>query len=247
MKRDLEVARQRKYVGAAELANETAAILVERGPVQERGTVTEVPDERTIRYYLAEGLLSPAEDKQGTASVFGYLHLLQVLVVKKLQAEHLPIRKIRDLVTGRTERQLERLLGSGEERGTKAANKNEAVRYLESLLTKPSAPTAVARRGPEDGGTGRPATTEMRRFQVSAPETMNSSLPLYSLSAPSSATPSGEVSETWERLEIEPGLELHIRGNYQPPTNAGGLRRLANFILRVVNTIGQKPGKRGSS
>jgi hypothetical protein len=169
-----------------------------------------------------------------------------VLVVKKLQSEHLPIRKIRDLVAGRSERQLERLLGSGEEKGTKDTNKNEAVRYLESLLTKPSAATAVAKRGQGDG-TGRPEAAEMQRSQVAAPELMNSSLPLYSLAAPSSATPSGEVSETWERLEIEPGLELHIRGNYQPPTNAGGLRRLANLILRVVNTIGQKPGKRGSS
>src|ERR1044071_8719113 len=98
MKYWLERARQAKYVGVAELADEAAKILAEIGPAQERGTVSEVPDERTIRYYLSEGLLSPAEEKQGTASVFGYRHLLQLLVVKKLQAEGLPIRAIREQI-----------------------------------------------------------------------------------------------------------------------------------------------------
>ena len=101
MRKQLDSMRQRKFVGVAELAGEAAKVLAESGLAQVRGTVSEVPDERTIRYYLAENLLSPAEDKQGTASVFGYRHLLQLLVVKKLQAEHLPIRKIRELVEGR--------------------------------------------------------------------------------------------------------------------------------------------------
>ncbi|HWT01567.1 MAG TPA: MerR family transcriptional regulator, partial [Pyrinomonadaceae bacterium] len=112
MKDTLEKVRGTKYVGVAGLAVEAAKILSESGLAQARGTVTELPDERTVRYYLTEGLLSPAEEKQGTASVFGYRHLLQLLVVKKLQSEHLPIRKIRDLVDGRTERELERLLGA---------------------------------------------------------------------------------------------------------------------------------------
>src|SRR5947208_3476347 len=143
MKSVLESLRQRKYVGVAELADVAARLLAESGPMQERGTVSEVPDERTVRYYLAEGLLSPAEDKQGTASVFGYQHLLQLLVVKNLQAQHLPIRKIRELVEGRSERELERLLGVD----AKPANKQAALSYLESLLTQthavpPPAPAA---------------------------------------------------------------------------------------------------------
>src|SRR4028118_1550782 len=97
-----------------------------------------MPDERTLRYYLAEGLLSPASDKQGTASVFGYVHLLQLLVVKKLQSEHLPIRKIKELVDGRTERELERLLGLD----AKAGAKQEAHSYLEKLLTRSTSPSA---------------------------------------------------------------------------------------------------------
>jgi hypothetical protein len=101
----------KKYVGLPEFARVGGQIVAELELDQQRGTVTSVPDERTIRYYLAEGLIQTPEEKQGTASVFSYLNLLQLLTVKKLQAEHLPIRKIRELVAGKGEQELETLLG----------------------------------------------------------------------------------------------------------------------------------------
>src|SRR3712207_6448315 len=108
MREWLEAARREKYVGVAGLAEAAARILAESGAARQgRGTVRELPDERTVRYYLTAGLTPPAEEKQGPASVFEFRHLLQLLVVKKLQAEGLPIRAIRELVTGKTGRQLE--------------------------------------------------------------------------------------------------------------------------------------------
>src|ERR1041384_5013606 len=139
----------KKYVGLPEFARVGGQILAELQLEQQRGTVTSVPDERTIRYYLAEGLIQTPEEKQGTASVFSYLHLLQLLTVKKLQAEHLPIRKIRELVAGKSEQELETLLGV---RGPSGKN-TEAKRYLESLLASapsrpPSRPLAAAAPSP---------------------------------------------------------------------------------------------------
>src|SRR5215470_14611260 len=135
----------KKYVGLPEFARVGAQILGELQLEQQRGTVTSVPDERTIRYYLAEGLIQTPEEKQGTASVFNYLNLLQLLTVKKLQAEHLPIRKIRELVAGKSEQELETLLGV---RGP-SGKKTEAKRYLESLLAPaPSAPPKQAAAAP---------------------------------------------------------------------------------------------------
>jgi len=213
--------RHQKYIGVTELAAQAASILAESGPIQERGTVSELPDERTLRYYLSEGLISPAEEKQGTASVFGYLHLLQLLVVKKLQAEHLPIRKIRELVEGRSERQLERLLGvesTAKERGQESG-KSEALRYLESLLTRPAEAASAPAR--------------ISQPLLSAPR---------SQAAPLSPQ-SSEMAATWERIEIEPGLELHIRGDYQTPQETKGLRYVAQRIMRIIETHGSKPGK----
>lgn len=218
MKRELEAARQRKFVGVAELAAEAAKILAESGLEQARGTVSDVPDERTIRYYLAEGLVSPAEEKQGTASVFGYRHLLQLLVVKKLQSEHLPIRKIRELVEVREVRELERLLGL--ERG--ASNKNEALSYLEKLLTKPAPPNPVSSAG-------------RLNFSSAAPLSMP-----QSAAAPPSSSITQSSGGAWERIEIEPGLELHIQGGYRPPSDARGLRRLTQAIMRLIDSRGQR-------
>ena len=225
MKQTVEKLRQRTYIGVAELAEQVAKILAEAGPSQERGTVSEVPDERTIRYYLSEGLLSPAEEKQGTASVFGYQHLLQLLVIKKLQAEHLPIRKIRELVQGRSEKELERLLGL--EGGTAA--KNAALSYLETLLTKPSAPQSAA-----------PSYTRAAATPPAPPAN-------YASAAQSKmSAPARSEGGTWERVEIEPGLELHIRGDYQPPQEVKGLRRLTQLLSSAIELFGQKPRKRGS-
>ena len=199
------------FVGVAELAQEAAKILAEGGPVQERGTVRDLPDERTVRYYLSENLLSPAEDKQGTASVFGYIHLLQLLVVKKLQAEHLPIRKIKELVVGRTERELERLIGSDYKAG-----KKEALDYLESLLTSSKA-------------------------SASSP-LLKASSPPPALFSPPAASPQQAGVGSWERVEIEPGLELHIRSDYRPPREAGAARNLARTFFEIIS---RRLGKRG--
>lgn len=230
MRERLEAARHGRFVGVAELAAQAAEILAEAGPVQERGTVSEVPDERTVRYYLTEGLISPAEEKQGTASVYGYLHLLQLLAVKKLQAERLPIRMIRELVGSRSERQLERLLvGEADKRAKGGDSKNEALRYLETLLTKaPAPPPPPAPRSPQRGG--------MMPAARSAPPPPPAAL----------VPPPAQGEQTrWERVEIEPGLELHIRGNYSMPREPGGVKRLVRAILRTIEAFGGRPGKRG--
>lgn len=217
MREWLEAARRGKYVGVAGLAEEAARILAESGAARQgRGTVTELPDERTVRYYLAEGLVPSAEEKQGTASVFGFRHLLQLLVVKKLQAEGLPIRAIRELVTGKTERQLERLLGVEQGQASGSAARGEALSYLESLLQKsPSAPLPSA-------------PPQARQMPPPAP-----------LASPSAAT-----RETWARVELEPGLELHVSDSYRTPQSEGVLRRLSQTFLNVLRAHGAgEPGR----
>ena len=184
----------RKYVGLPEFARVSGQLVSELQLEQQRGTVTSVPDERTIRYYLAEGLIQTPEEKQGTASVFNYLNLLQLLTVKKLQAEHLPIRKIRELVAGKSEQELETLLGV---RGPSGKN-TEAKRYLESLLA-PSAP-------PKETAVARPQQLD--------------------------ASP-----HSWQRVEIEPGLELHVRSDYAPPATTGKTRSLLERAIHRLRRL----------
>lgn len=184
-------------MGLPEFARVGEQVLAEMGLEQARGTVTSVPDERTIRYYMAEGLVQTPEERQGTASVFGYINLLQLLTVKKLQAEHLPIRKIRELVAGKSEQELETLLGIGSTAAKKSRD-TEAKRYLESLL----APT--------------PARAAAPVTEVAAPPPQQT-----------------DQSQSWQRVEIEPGLELHIRSDYSPPTSARTKSLLEKAIHRL--------------
>ena len=218
MRRRIEEFRHRKFVGVAELANAATAILSEGAPVQERASVSEYPDERNVRYYLSEGLLSPSEEKQGTASVFGYLHLLQLLVIKHLQAEHIPIKRIRGLVEGCNQRELERLLPEMEE---DARTQAEAIDYLEGLLTGPkqSAPSLPAfRRLAAPGVTPQAQASQMVAGSQPIDDTRTQ-------------------AEVWERVQIEPGLELHIREDFEMPAGAKAENRIVTSILELLRRL----------
>ena len=208
MKHPLEKERGKRYVGLPEFARVAEGILGELGIEQERGTVSLVPDERTIRYYLSEGLIQPTDEKQGTASVFGYLHLLQLVAIKKLQAEHLQIRKIRELVAGKDEQELESLLGLTSSTGSRNRT-TEAKRYLESLL-EPS--MSLTEPSPARGASAR-----------------------QSYSVPTNLQQPTEQPASWHRIEIEAGLEVHIRDDYSPPLTSARTKSLAERIRKAIN------------
>ncbi|MBI4861786.1 MAG: MerR family transcriptional regulator [Candidatus Riflebacteria bacterium] len=91
---------------------------------QSRYKVTDVPDARTVRYYISMGLVDQPTGKRGTFALYSGMHLLQILAIKKLQAQYLTIRKIQELIHGRSPDELQELLG-------------ESVR-LEELVVRPS-------------------------------------------------------------------------------------------------------------
>lgn len=201
----------KKYIGLLEFARVGEQVLAELGLEQARGTVTSVPDERTIRYYMAEGLIQTPGEKHGTASLFSYLNLLQLLTVKKLQAEHLPIRKIRELVAGKSEQELELLLGVGTV-AAKKSRETDAKRYLESLLAPEAAPPPP--------------------LQVAAPAPIETAAPKET-AAPQML----DQSASWQRVEIEPGFELHIRSDYSPPATSGKTRSLLEKAIHRLRRL----------
>ena len=52
---------------------------------------------RTIHYYISKGLLLPPEGS-GINSIYTEEHLNRILLIKKLQAEYMPLNKIRDYI-----------------------------------------------------------------------------------------------------------------------------------------------------
>jgi hypothetical protein len=63
-----------------------AAILEASGVYPINAAARARPTERTIRFYVSRGLVSPPEGR-GTAAIYSYRHLLQVLAIKLRQME----------------------------------------------------------------------------------------------------------------------------------------------------------------
>jgi hypothetical protein len=72
--------------GLRDLAALAAGILDASGVVPLNAAARARPSERTIRFYVARSLVSPP-DGRGTAAVYSYRHLLQVLAIKLRQME----------------------------------------------------------------------------------------------------------------------------------------------------------------
>src|SRR5713101_2454370 len=72
--------------GLRDLAALAAGILDASGVVPVNAAARARPSEGTIRFYVARGLVSPP-DGRGTAAVYSYRHLLQVLAIKLRQME----------------------------------------------------------------------------------------------------------------------------------------------------------------
>jgi DNA-binding transcriptional MerR regulator len=74
------------------------------------------PSERTIRFYVMKGLVDPPEGR-GTAAVYRYRHLLQVLAIKLRQMEGASLeslaREFTDLTGDVLERRVATALGPG--------------------------------------------------------------------------------------------------------------------------------------
>lgn len=75
------------------------------------GRVRDLPDVRTIRFYQSLGILDRPGEFRGRAALYRRRHLLQIAVIKKLQASGLSLEEIQGGLPGRTDAELARVLG----------------------------------------------------------------------------------------------------------------------------------------
>jgi DNA-binding transcriptional MerR regulator len=69
------------------------------------------PNERLIRYYTTLGLLDRPAELRGRTAYYGDRHLLQLLAIKALQAQGVPLQEIQATLAGRTQGELQELAG----------------------------------------------------------------------------------------------------------------------------------------
>lgn len=73
------------------------------------GRVREVPNERLIRWYTTIGLVDPPAGRRGRTALYGRRHLLQLVAIKRRQAEGRTIAQIQAELTGATDATLGRI------------------------------------------------------------------------------------------------------------------------------------------
>ncbi|WP_083949956.1 MerR family transcriptional regulator [Herbidospora yilanensis] len=128
----------------AELAERATAALAGLAPAN--GRVSDVPNERLIRYYTTIGLLDPPLARRGRIALYGRRHLLQLVAVKRRQAEGASNAAIQTELLGATDDRLAELAG-----GRAASLSAQDLSAQDAGLATGAAGTA---RLPGDAGNG---------------------------------------------------------------------------------------------
>jgi DNA-binding transcriptional MerR regulator len=116
----------------AELAAETLAATDPAGPppgpARTDGRIRDMPNERLVRWYATVGLVDPPLSRRGRVARYGRRHLLQLVAVKRRQAEGRSLAEIQAELTGATDETL------------------AAVARVPDIQRAPEAPTAAPAR-----------------------------------------------------------------------------------------------------
>jgi DNA-binding transcriptional MerR regulator len=174
---------------------------------QERHKVTDVPTLRTLRFYVAQGLLDKPLSYEQRTALYGYRHLLQVVVIKCLQANHIPLIKIREVLQGLSNEEMERLVDLP----------TETVRVEQSVTEALNlqAPSLSETPGQKYCGSG--LASPLLRGILQSRITSRSGRPEPPMVAMESRPRYAEppvIPNSWWRLEVEPGVEIHLRADY---------------------------------
>ena len=143
-----------------------------------RGGVTP----RTVHFYIQQGLLPPP-DGAGRGARYTEAHLARLLLIRRLQKEHLPLNEIRRQLASLTDDQVGQALATGTP--SSARTTNSALDYIESLKSR----AGLKRRAPH---ASRPTMDAVASLTAE---------PVHSLVRHSQ----------WERIVLNDDLELHIR------------------------------------
>jgi DNA-binding transcriptional MerR regulator len=162
------------------------------------GKVREEVNARLVRHYASIGLLDD-NTREGREARYGFRHLLQLLLVRRLLTEGYPAAVIVKLIAGKGDAELRALLQGGA--SVSATPANPALDFLAGVR---------------------------RRIQSPAP-------------APAAAPPAATPAGAWDRLELLPGLEIHVRAGFRLPSSPHERERLSQLFLDALLQSQRRP------
>jgi DNA-binding transcriptional MerR regulator len=184
---------------------------------------------RTIRYYLAQGLL-PGSGESGPGAHYGEGHLDRLRLTRQLQEQHQPLAEIRRRLAEMTDEEVAGVLAIPLQPAQTPTG--SALDYVRAVLGKPGtatapspaappaaapAPAAASAAAPTQMPGLPPARAALLRRAGYEPTgiTTETSMPAATTATTATTTevaepPAPERSQ-WERLSLGPNVELHIR------------------------------------
>lgn len=176
---------------------------------------------RTIRYYIAQGLLPPPAGG-GPASRYSVGHLDRLRLIRELQRQHLPLAEIRNRLERLSDEEVGALAASLERRQAEAAP-GSALDYVRTVLggsaTVGPAPGRPLPSPALPASAPAPAITPMRAPPQRGAETAAPRAAVREVTAPyaeppaaSRPAPAAQAARSqWERIALAPDVELHVR------------------------------------
>jgi Ca-activated chloride channel family protein len=149
---------------------------------------------RTIRYYIAEGLL-PGPEGRGKATVYNEEHLQRLRLIRLLAHQRRPLAEIHRLLNRLSLAEIRVLLSDEEQRTRELESQGqqpEPQEYIAALLRNAQA----SRQSPQVPAGMPPPAPPVRAVRESAH--------LYE-------NRPALMGENWRRWELAPGVELHIK------------------------------------
>lgn len=163
---------------------------------------------RLVRHYSGLEMLDEPL-KEGREARYSYRHLLQMLLVRRLLAEGYGASAINQLATSKDNTELEALLQGGVHLTVTPAN--PALAFLQQIQQR-QGETAQSSK------TTAPKSTPVPR----------------SLSPTPSQSP---APARWTRLEVSPGLELHVREDFTYPSSPQEQQNLLQYINQQLLAV----------
>jgi DNA-binding transcriptional MerR regulator len=170
---------------------------------------------RTVRYYIAEGLLPPPVGG-GPRSAYTEGHLDRLLLINRLKDAYLPLREIRRRLAGLDDEAVRAALAQAETPARPAGaaeSMDSAADYIARVLQAQATGEPPPRRDHADlRAQARTGFTSSHRVEEPPPLPVGFAEGVASESAPDRSTQlTPEEVATWRRLPITDGAELLVR------------------------------------
>lgn len=162
---------------------------------------------RTIRYYIAEKML-PGPGSRGKGAIYTEEHLLRLRLIRRLVERREPLAEIRAMMARITDDEVRALLAEEDTRAQELKRAEQAVSpkaYIAALLDQARA--------------------------SSKPQKPEAQPDAYAATLPPSSPPQ---ASTWRRVELAPGVELHIEAKAE--------KRYRSLIARLLQISGEELG-----